>query len=200
MKKMYKAMLLVLCAVLLVAGSVMGTLAYLKAQTGTVTNTFVTGRVEISLQEYVINQETGKKTNEITTAGVTDIKLVPGRVIEKNPFITVANSSEECYLFVKIANGLYSDAVINMATGWTQITGTDYWMYNTKVAANAKVDVFTSFTCSTAIVNGKTYADNSIAITAYAVQAEGFVDGNSNGTAADEAWAASGFGTTNSNP
>ena len=45
MKKMYKAMLLVLCAVLLVAGSVMGTLAYLKAQTGTVTNAMTVGKV-----------------------------------------------------------------------------------------------------------------------------------------------------------
>ena len=195
MKKMYKAMLLVLCAALLVAGSVLGTLAYLKMETEPVKNTFVTGMVEISLYEYAVNPETGKKTGAITSAGVDNIKLVPGREIQKNPFITVAEDSENCYLFVKIVNGLYSDASINMVDGWTQIGTSEYWMYNTEVAANAKVDIFTSFTCSTGIENGKTYANNAIAITAYAVQAEGFKDTNSNGTAADEAWAASGFAT-----
>lgn len=194
MKKMYKVMLLVLCAALLVAGSVMGTLAYLKMMTEPVKNTFVTGKVEISLYEYEVNPETGKKTDTIISAGVDNIKLVPGREIQKNPFITVADGSENCYLFVKIENGLYSDASINMVNGWTQISTSEYWMYNAQVVANAKVDIFTSFTCSTGIDNGKTYANNAIAITAYAVQAEGFEDTNSNGTAADEAWAASGFG------
>ena len=37
MKKMYKAMALVLCAALLVAGSIFGTLAYLQMTTGSVT-------------------------------------------------------------------------------------------------------------------------------------------------------------------
>ena len=195
MKKMFKVMLLVLCAALLVAGSVLGTLAYLKMDTEPVKNTFVTGKVEISLYEYAVNPETGKKTNEVIAVGVENIKLVPGRVIEKNPFITVGSTSEECYLFAKIVNGLYSDADIEMVAGWTQIGNSEYWMYNTKVAANAKVDIFTSFACSTGISNGKTYANSAIEITAYAVQAEGFKDTNSNGTAADEAWAASGFAT-----
>lgn len=199
MKKMYKAMLLVLCAVLLVAGSVMGTLAYLKAQTGTVKNTFTVGSVAITLQEYAIDNTTGKKTTDVVDK-LENIKLVPGRTIEKNPFITVGDSSEDCYLFVKIENGLDTDAVIHMIDGWARIGETNYWMYNQKVSATKKIDVFDYFTCNTEIENGATWADSSITITAYAVQAEGFVDGNSNGTAADEAWAASGFGTTNSNP
>ena len=181
-------MLLVLCAALLVAGSVLGTLAYLKMETEPVKNTFVTGMVEISLYEYAVNPETGKKTDQITSAGVDNIKLVPGREIQKNPFITVGSNSEECYLFAKIVNGLYSDADIEMVAGWTQIGTSEYWMYNTKVAANAKVDIFTSFTCSTGIENGKDYVNNAIAITAYAVQAEGFDDALS-------AWNASGFAT-----
>jgi predicted ribosomally synthesized peptide with SipW-like signal peptide len=53
MKKMYKVMLLVLCAALLIAGSVMGTLAYLK-DTKSVTNTFTVGKVEITLDEAKI--------------------------------------------------------------------------------------------------------------------------------------------------
>lgn len=186
MKKMYKAMLLVLCAALLVAASVMGTMAYLQMTTYTVKNTFVTGMVEISLFEHAVNPETGKKTGISTSAGVENIKLVPGRKIEKHPYITVASGSEDCFLFVKIVNGLGQHANIHMVEGWTQIDNTDYWMYNTKVAAGANVDVFTSFTCSTAISNGLTYANNSIAITAYAVQAEGFAN-------AKAAWDAANF-------
>ena len=187
MKKMFKVMLLVLCAALLVAGRVLGTLAYLQMKTGTVTNTFTVGQVAITLQEYGINADGSKDTSTTTTTGISDIKLVPGRVIEKNPFIKVAANSEECYLFAKVVNGLGDDATIAMAAGWTQVTGTDYWVYGTKVAANAEVDIFTSFKCSTGVENGKTYTNNAIAVTAYAIQAEGFAD-------AQAAWAASGFG------
>ena len=111
-------------------------------------------------------------------------------MIEKNPFITVADDSEECYLFAKIVNGLGTDATIAMEAGWTRIDNTDYWVYSTKVAANAKVNIFTSFTCSTNIANTTTYENNTIAVTAYAVQAEGFAT-------ARAAWDATFGATTN---
>ena len=124
MKKMYKAMLLVLCAVLLVAGSVMGTLAYLKAQTGTVKNTFTVGSVAITLQEYAIDNTTGKKTTDVVDK-LENIKLVPGRTIEKNPFITVGDSSEDCYLFVKLdksTDAKFDDFMtFEVADGWTAL-------------------------------------------------------------------------------
>ena len=193
MRKMYKAMLLVLCAVLLVAGSVMGTLAYLQMQTTPVTNTMSVGKVTITLQEYGIDNATGEKTDDVVDK-LENIKLVPGRKIEKNPFITVGDDSEDCYLFVQIVNGLGDAAYINMVAGWTRIDETDYWMYSARVPASERVEVFDYFTCSTEIQNGATWTDSTITITAYAVQAEGFTDTNGNGTAADEAWAASGFG------
>ena len=193
MKKMYKAMALVLCAILLVVGSVMGTLAYLQAQTKTVTNTFTVGNVSITLKEYGIKADgtIDKDTVYDVTAEaktVENIKLVPGRTIYKNPFITVADNSEDCYLFVEIVNGLSGNVTINMTDGWTQIAESNYWMYETKVSENTTVNVFETVTCSTGITNDT--ATGSITITAYAVQAEGFTDNNSSGTAADEAWTA----------
>ena len=54
--KKSKAILMALCAVLLVAASVMGTLAYLTS-TDTVTNTFTVGNVQIKLDEAKVNEE-----------------------------------------------------------------------------------------------------------------------------------------------
>ena len=173
MKNAKKALILVLCAALLVGASVMGTLAYLTSQTGRVENTFTVGKVEITLKEYEINPETGKKLNPLKPVDKMDgIKVVPGRTIDKHAFITVADKSEACYIFVEIVNGLGNDATIKMADGWTQIDG-NYWMYDSAKYANEVQDVFTEVKFSNEINNATTYA-NPIAITAYAVQAEGF--------------------------
>lgn len=187
MKKIYKAIALVLCAALLVAGSIFGTLAYLTSKTATVTNTFTAGKVEITLHEYEIDA-TGKKTTTVApAAGLEGIKLVPGRVIQKNPVITVKANSEACYLFVEVKNGLSDLVAINWAAGeWIQIGTTNIYYYKTTVTATADtpIEVFPTVTCKD--VNGAysaLNATNTIEITAYAVQAEGF------GTA-QEAWTA----------
>ena len=51
MKKAKKVVALALCAVMLVVGSVAGTMAYLQSTTGVVTNTFTIGNVAITLDE-----------------------------------------------------------------------------------------------------------------------------------------------------
>ena len=189
---MYKAMALVLCAVLLVAGSVVGTLAYLQDKTATVQNTFTVGQVEITLQEKAIDPETGKETTGTPVTGLTNIKLVPGREIEKNPFITVEAGSEKCYLFVKFENNIPAEygTLNGFDNAWTVIDETNkIYFYKSVVDASTaeqKVDVFTAFTCANGITayNGET--NLAINITAYAVQAYGFA------TAA-EAWAAANF-------
>lgn len=179
MKTMKKALLLALCAVLLVAASVAGTLAYLTAQ-DSVTNTFTVGKVEIELKEYDMDVETGKKLENATAANavkeLTDLKLVPGRVIEKNPFITVGEESEPCWLFVKIENGLDGNVTLGGMDGWNAVDGkSGYYMYNDKVAANAVVNVFTSVTVKPELGNAEIneLEDKTISVTAYAVQAEG---------------------------
>lgn len=60
MKTKSKALLLTLCAVLLVAASVLGTMAYLTS-TDTVTNTFTVGKVEIKLDETDVTNPTGSR-------------------------------------------------------------------------------------------------------------------------------------------
>ena len=54
MKKTSKALLLTICAVLLVAASVMGTMAYLTS-TDKVQNTFTVGKVAIKLDEAKVD-------------------------------------------------------------------------------------------------------------------------------------------------
>ena len=119
-----------------------------------------------------------------------DIKLVPGRKIEKNPVITVLAGSEKCYLFVKVEDGLNGVATIDWTAGdWSLVEGTtNIYCYKEVVDASAsavKVDVFKSITCTSTIEKYTTAGE--IKITAYAIQAEGF-NGN-----VKNAWTAGGF-------
>ena len=114
MEKAKKVLLLLMCAVLLVGMTIMGTVAYLT-DTDTVTNTFTVGKVDITLQEYEIIGETGKKTENLVS-GNDNIRMIPGREIQKEPVLTVVGGSEECYvrMFVKVtwpkeAIGLFND-------------------------------------------------------------------------------------------
>ena len=102
MKTTRKALLMVLCAVLLVAGSVLGTMAYLT-DTEDVTNTFTFGKVDIKLDEATLDKETGKATSDPRTeTGNTDVKMIPGRVIDKDPTVTVLGGSEACFVRMKV--------------------------------------------------------------------------------------------------
>ena len=181
MKNAKKVLLLALCAILLVGATIAGTVAYLTSQK-TVTNTFTVGKVSITLTEDKINVQTGEKLTG-SEAGTTDklqnIELVPGREIEKNPVITVSNDSEECYLFVKIENGLTSAGTINGMEDWVLVNTTlntdtvKYYRYKTTADAGDEIAVFTSFTCNATITEYDAALDGAtIVITAYAIQAE----------------------------
>ena len=95
MKTRSKALLLALCAVLLVAASVLGTMAYLT-DTKTVTNTFTVGSVGIKLDETDVD-EYGEKVSE-TRVGANSYKLIPGRTYIKDPMVTVEAGSEAAYV------------------------------------------------------------------------------------------------------
>lgn len=100
MKTKSKALLLTLCAVLLVAASVLGTMAYLTS-TDTVTNTFTIGKVEIKLDEAKVN------ANGIPVEGAARVtgnsyKLMPGNTYTKDPTVTVKAGSEESYVRMKV--------------------------------------------------------------------------------------------------
>lgn len=104
-----KAMFVILAVVLIVGISVGGTLAWLTAQSETVTNTFTTSDIKVELKE---------------TTG-TEYKMVPGNTITKNPQATVLTGSEECWLFVKLVKSTNFDSYLEytMADGWALVTG-----------------------------------------------------------------------------
>lgn len=95
MKTKSKALLLTLCAVLLVAASVLGTMAYLTS-TDTVTNTFTVGKVEIKLDETDVTNLTGPRVQ------ANSYKLMPGTTYTKDPTVTVKAGSEESYVRMKV--------------------------------------------------------------------------------------------------
>ena len=190
MKAKTKAIVLALCAVLLVAASVLATLAYLKS-TDSVINTFTVGKVKITLDEAKAG-EYGDVADATVRVKGNAYKLIPGHKYAKDPTVHLEKGSEESYIFVKVENGLAAieaagDTTIAAqitANGWTALAGVD-GVYYKKVAANPdKVEdlaVFGSFTLADN-ADVASYADAEIKVTAYAIQADGF-------DTAAEAWA-----------
>lgn len=108
-----KAFTLMLAVLLVLGCSVGATLAYLTATTNEVKNTFTVGKVAITLDEHVYdpttntlkteNEETEAKEEELVGAnGTNTYKLIPGKNMPKDPFVTVKAGSEKCWLFVRI--------------------------------------------------------------------------------------------------
>lgn len=183
MKNMKKILVLACCAVLLVCISVGATFAYLTS-TKTVTNTFTSGSVEITLDETDVDKYGDKDGATPVTANA--YTLLPGHKYTKDPIIHVASGSEPVWLFVKVENGIEdieadgdTDTIAEqLATNnWLPLNGAEHvYYYNTTVdarTAQKDVPVFGTFTIAddadVASYNGKT-----VVVTAYAVQADGF--------------------------
>lgn len=101
MKIKSKALLLVLCAVLLVTASGLGTMAYLTDD-DSATNTFTVGSVGLTLDETDVDNDTNKADN-VTVNGVVRDKankyhLLPGHTYTKDPTVTVDKNSEDAYV------------------------------------------------------------------------------------------------------
>ena len=96
MKTKSKALLLTLCAVLLVAASVMGTMAYLTS-TDKVENTFTVGNVKITLDEAKVNTD-GTPVTPAERVKANEYKLLPGHTYNKDPMVTVLSGSEASYI------------------------------------------------------------------------------------------------------
>jgi len=111
MKNNRKALLLLLCAVLMVGASVFGTLAYLT-DTEAVTNTFSVGSVGLKLDEAHVNQQGQPLKDNAVVEDVEDADrwqpteqdpeqeyhLLPGHTYIKDPTVTVDAGSEESYI------------------------------------------------------------------------------------------------------
>ena len=113
------ALALVLCF------AIGGTLAWLKAETKSVVNTFTYGDINIGLSETTGNE----------------YKMIPGNSIKKDPVVTVKEGSEACWLFVEVKESENFDAFMTyaIAEGWT--------LYNTATSgSNIKTDNTTADT------------------------------------------------------
>ena len=100
MKTAKKAMLMTLCAIILVVATVFGTMAYLTS-TDEVTNTFTVGNVAIKLDEAKVDTN-GSPVEGAARVKVNDYKLLPGHTYTKDPTIHVDAASEDCFIRAKV--------------------------------------------------------------------------------------------------
>lgn len=210
MKTRSKALLLTLCAVLLVAATIFGTMAYLTS-TDTVTNTFTVGKVNIKLDEAKANPD-GTLVEGAERVKANEYKLLPGHTYNKDPMVTVLSGSESSYVKMTVTfskaneldaifapDGANLTSIFNGydAANWIAKGNTkgadntrtyEFWYKEAVAAPTADVALdalFDSITVPGEITNEQlaTIEGMTITVNAYAIQADGFAD-------AAAAWAA----------
>ena len=205
MKTRSKALLLILCAMLLLVASALGTVAYLTVQ-DTVTNTFSVGKVDATL----IEGSAGKRSMRARSTGApvdeNDHILMPGHTYTKDHTIHVDAVSEDSYIFVKVENGIASYEAASSAeeggyrtiadqitdNGWTALESAAdvYYREYVKSSTGSDFAVFDTFKIADNANDAESWGscDAQVVVTAYAVQKEGF-------DTASAAWMAT-FGKT----
>ena len=209
--KRSKPLILALCAVLLVVGTILGTVAYLQ-DTAEVVNTFTVGNVHLKLDEAVVD-ENGEPTGGRTETG-NAYHLIPGQTYTKDPTVTVLKGSEESYVRMLVTINCYDEltAIFGdpflpqyFVAGWdsavwvsTEViskdenanTATYEFRYFKTVKAEKNADLVLDALLDTVTVPNTitgdqlaTIADLEITVEAHAILAAGF-------DTADEAWAA----------
>ena len=211
MKTKSKALLLTLCAVLLVTASVLGTMAFLTSK-DEVVNTFTVGSVAIKLDEAKANPD-GSLVQGAARVEANSYKLLPGHTYNKDPMVTVLEGSEDSYIKMTVTFSKASalDAIfapngadlISIFNGydpanWTCKGNTEdaatntrtyeFWYKGTVGAPDSDVPLdalFDSITVPGSITNEqlKSIEGMTITVNAYAIQADGFAN-------AEAAWAA----------
>ena len=115
-----KLLAIVLAVILLIGCAVGGTLAWLSAQSGPVTNTFSVGNITIELWEHELTEDGLNLDSEVKENRI--YKIVPGATQGKDPFVRVKKSSEKCYVYVCVKNELGANVSYNIdASKWTEI-------------------------------------------------------------------------------
>ena len=135
-----KLVVLLLAVVLVFGCAVGGTLAWLMDTTTTVTNTFTSGNIDITLDEAKVDPDGNFMKGESKVGTLTEAdrvtsnqyQAIPGKTYSKDPTLTVVKGNEKCYLFVKFVQTgnpdtyyTYDFALDNDGSGWTKGTGTD---------------------------------------------------------------------------
>lgn len=209
--KRSKPLVLALCAVLLVVGTILGTVAYLQ-DTAEVVNTFTVGNVHLKLDEAVVNEK-GEPIGGRTETG-NAYHLIPGETYTKDPTVTVLKGSEESYVRVLVTINCYDELTTIFSDpflpqyfveGWDSAVWVSTEVINRDASANTatyefryfetvkpKKDadlvldaLFDTVTVPNTMTGEQlaTIANLEITVEAHAIQATGFAN-------ADEAWAA----------
>lgn len=137
MKK--KALLTVLCMVLVAVASVLGSLSWLTDR-DSVVNTFTVGRVDILLDETDVDENgepiLNEEGNPVDRVKENEYHLLPGHTYIKDPAVTVQAGSEPSYIrmILTIHNASAVQAIIDehelgdfsaLIGGWDKET----WLY-----------------------------------------------------------------------
>ncbi len=211
MKTAKKAMLMTLCAIILVVATVFGTMAYLTS-TDEVVNTFTVGNVAIKLDEAKVNTD-GSRVEGADRVKENSYKLLPGHTYNKDPMVTLLAGSETSYVKMTVTvnkaneldaifapSGADLTSIFNGYDSATWIAKGDtkdatantrtyeFWYKEAVGAPTADVELdalFDSITVPGTITKEQlaTIEGMTITVNAYAIQADGFEN-------ADEAWAA----------
>lgn len=179
-----KLLTLVLALTLVGAVGIGATLAYFtdKAE---VANVITLGHVDITLTENQVDNTTGEyvQTADITEEGLTFDDVLPGQTVPKNPTITVADDSENCYVratvTVESEDGisaeylaLLEDAlkadITKEGSNWTYADG--YYYYAAELTAEDAVVLFEEVTIPGEWDNAVADKSFSIKINAEAIQ------------------------------
>lgn len=204
MKTAKKAMLMTLCAIILVVATVFGTMAYLTS-TDEVKNTFTVGKVEIKLDEAKANTD-GSLVEGVARVKANEYKLLPGHTYNKDPMVTLLKGSEESYVKMTVTfskaneldaifapNGADLTSIFKgyNAANWIAKGNTEdanantrtyeFWYKEAVGAPEADVALdalFDSITVPGSITKDQldTIAGMTITVNAYAIQADGFAD------------------------
>ena len=211
MKTRSKALLLTLCAVVLVIATVFGTMAFLTSN-DEVVNTFTVGSVAIKLDEAKANTD-GSLVEGAERVKANSYKLLPGHTYNKDPMVTVLEGSESSYIKMTVtfskaneldnifaSNGADLTSIFNGydSANWIYKGNTkdvakdtrtyEFWYKETVDAPDSDVPLdalFDSITVPGSITNEqlKSIEGMTITVNAYAIQADGFDN-------AEAAWAA----------
>ena len=122
-----KLLVLVAAIALLLCVAVGGTLAWLQDDTTEITNTFTKSDVDINLDE-----EAGKNADY-------KFKMVPGGTITKDPKVTVATGSEDCWVFVKVTKSANYSTFMEDYKMATDSEGKDLWEEAAEIDENTVV-------------------------------------------------------------
>lgn len=103
MKRTKKILAMLLCAVLLVTGTVAVTVAYLTSTTEVATNTFTVGNVKIILNEA--DEDEDRSTTDVNYVHGTEQRdttnayhIFPNGTYDKDPMVSVHKDSEDSYI------------------------------------------------------------------------------------------------------